>query len=461
MPSSSSPSPFEHFNQLSLESMPPRSRAQSRSQPDDGSSPPPESESSDSSSDETTDTIVFPSKLSYSLSNLNQSIRDRVVYAMEDTRPQLVLQLCQARDQDVIFQVSELVEYNIRVGTQEGQFDTVRCNCQNQPPCQHILWLFDEIAKEVLVDQGRPLTLNDRGYSNELGNPFDAIREFHLDLLSASLHSRALSLPVSSEDDTPDPRRVQEIREMLASLQAVPIDEYRPDLFDAPPPRGNQVIERQDLECTIFRMLLGNHEFFRYFLSCMWADELVHNPFRRLQQRADAALAGLDAYGRDPSQQAAGRPKDVVWCANHLRRVEQQINAVIEQTERPLTEWEFRSAAGALIHILEAVVSLNRDLPPSNRPKAERNLYFNLIGDRDHEFVVGVLNNMPPSSITPLVGIVQDISNTIAGHGVPETYAVKLSRLVERCRGSSAGRSSASGSKRQGVGQDRKAKRMK
>src|SRR5262249_4736598 len=101
--------------------------------------------------------------------------------------------------------------------------------------------------------------------------------------------------------------RVREAREALASVAAVPVDEWRQDLSSGPSPaglassshprrRGTGLVRRRDLECTIFRMLLANDEFFNYFVSHLAASDPVRDPFRKLAQRVDRVLVDLDNY---------------------------------------------------------------------------------------------------------------------------------------------------------------------
>lgn len=132
------PPPTERFSQLSIENMPPTTRLQSRGRNEDWSS---ESEDGfDSATDE--GHLIFPSKLTYSLESLDEDTRDQVTNAMEDP-PQLALQQCQAKDQYVIFQVSELREYSIRTGTADSQWAIPSCSCEEEYPCRHSLWLFE------------------------------------------------------------------------------------------------------------------------------------------------------------------------------------------------------------------------------------------------------------------------------------------------------------------------------
>ncbi|KAI1845248.1 hypothetical protein JX265_005403 [Neoarthrinium moseri] len=460
------PSPTERFSQLSIEGMPPITRQQSRNRQEDLSSESEADTSGDASnSDATESPFVFPSGLAYNLENLNENIQGQVTAAMDEP-PQLVLQDCQARDDTFIFQISEVIEHNIRTGSVSSGWAIPSCSCQDEQPfrriCRHVLWLFDQITKEIFDNRGQALTMNEHGFSEELGergNPFEMISEFHLDILADSLHSRMLRAGSPTDEDILNPRRVQDVREILASLNSTPVDEYRRDIFDNPR-LGKRVIKRNDLESTVFRMLCRNNEFFHYFLSSMRSDELVNNTFRRLQQRADVALAGLDAYAQTSAQSTVGNPKNVAWCATHLRLIVQKVHTSLEYAQREPKPWERHTAACTLVHVLRCVVDRSSDLPPQELPKRERNLYFRLVGNRDENFVIGVLNSIPPSSVHPLAGALEQILEDIGRLGAPVTYVEKLRALHQRARRAHPA-ASPTGSKRQGGGQERRAKRMK
>ncbi|KAI2470014.1 hypothetical protein F4781DRAFT_430751 [Annulohypoxylon bovei var. microspora] len=444
--------PTERFKKLSLESMPPVTRLQSqRLQAEDSSS---ESETEPDFDFDDDGYMTSPSNLRYSLDLLDEETRDNVTRAIE-VPSQFMLRGCQAGDQRCLFLVTEPVEYTIRTGTEQSGYGIPSCTCESgergESPCRHILWLFDQITSQVLGVQRDPFILSQHGFPTELGNPYDAISDFHLDMLADSLHC-----DVINQSAYPNPRRVQETREILASLNEVPIDEYRPDLFDNPR-RGKKVIKRGDLEQTIFRMLLCNDDFFQYFLSSMRADELNKNRFRSLQHRADAALAGLREYAETPSLQTVARPKNVEWCAMHLAMVTHQIHSVIHNTDRPLETWELRAAARTAVHALEQVADHNQDIGPADLPKEKRNLFFRLIGDQDRNFAVDVLSSIPPQILGPWIDDLTAVQEKISDHGAPDSYTTRLGSLMSHLRS----RWAAAGSKRTGQGQDRRAKRMK
>ncbi|KAI0890614.1 uncharacterized protein GGS22DRAFT_15853 [Annulohypoxylon maeteangense] len=444
--------PTERFKKLSLEGMPPVTRLQSqRLQAEDSSS---ESETEPDFDFDDDGYMTSPSNLRYSLDLLDDETRDNITRAIE-VPSQFVLRGCQAGDQRCLFLITEPIEYTIRTGMEDSGYGVPSCTCESgergESPCRHILWLFDQITSQVLSVQRGPFTLSQHGIATELGNPYDAISDFHLDMLADSLHC-----DVVGQSPDPNPRRIQESREMLASLNEVPIDEYRPDLFDNPR-KGKKVIKRGDLEQTIFRMLLCNDDFFQYFLTSMRADELNKNRFRSLQHRADAALAGLQQYSENPHLQNVAQPKNVEWCAMHLAMVTHQIHSVIHNTDRPLETWELRAAARTAIHALEQVVDHNEDVGPPDLPKEKRNLFFRLVGDQDRNFAVDVLSSIPPQVLSLWIDDLTAIQEKISELGAPDSYITRLSSLVNHLRS----HRTATGSKRTSQGQDRRAKRMK
>jgi hypothetical protein len=454
-----SPSPTERFSQLSIESMPPTTRSQSRTQQDDSST---ESDDKSVHSDHADNCLRFPSELTYSLENLDSDLRQHVIDAVEEL-PQIVLQECVARDEHVMFQVSELMRFRIRTESKSSDRATPTCSCGDESPgrtpCRHILWLFDQITSQIFDNRGEVLTLNSQGYSDLLANPYEMITDYHLDILADDLHSRVLKTASGAEDALYNPRRVQEVREILASLHRTPIDQYRPDIFDHPT-GGRRVIKRNDLECTIFRMLCQNNEFFQYFLSCMKSDELVNNPFRKLRKRADAVISGLDAFASSASRASSDKPMDVRWCATHLHIIVGKIQTAILRARRPLEAWERQTAARTLLHILQEVVKRSQSLPSSTKPEDDPTLYSELIGGRDRGFAIGALKALVPDGIQPFVGNLDWVIFNMQQNGVPLSYINKLKDISRGAHHAPIAGSSL-GSKRQGGGLGGRAKRVK
>ncbi|KAH8196780.1 hypothetical protein TruAng_009051 [Truncatella angustata] len=441
--------------------MPPTTRLQHRSQRHESST---ESEDSSDESTQADNCIRFPSKLIYTLEGLDKDKRRHAIDAIEDPS-QIILQKCAAREKFVVFQVSELKHFDIRSGSKESRWETPSCSCQDgmtgQTPCRHILWLFDQITSQLFDIRDELLTLNDQGISNRLEDPYDMITRCHLNILADDLHIQSSGKVSDARDGPYNPRRVEEVREVLASLHRTPVDQYRPDIFTSPT-GGTRPVKRNDLECTVFRMLCENNEFFHYFMSCMRNDELIHNPFRKLQKRADAVLAEHDAYAKSVSANSDDEeyPANVQWCAMHLRIIVQKIQTCALRSRRPLEFWERREAARCLLRILKEVVDRCEDLPPTHAPKLDRNLYINLIGDRDHNFAIGALNSLSPDAIHPLADDLSQTIDNMSTHGVPATYVEKLREIHQRARKARV-LNSTLGSKRHRGGQGGRAKRAR
>ncbi|KAK7989020.1 hypothetical protein PG989_009335 [Apiospora arundinis] len=442
-----SPSPTERFSQLSIESMPPTTRSRSRIQDPDDS--PAESQHDSVEPGYNPDgSITFPSGLSYSLDELDEATQEEIAEIM-------------AREDFIVFQVAELVQHSVRAIKPGSQQPLPDCSCEEhartQRPCRHMLWLYDQITNQLEPTQASPLTLTRGAYPSELGNIYDRINEFHLDMLAEALHSQVPDMD-TNDDNRVNPRRVQTIREMLASLNAAPTEGYRPDLFTHPT-KGKRIIKARDLEGTIFRMLLRNDSFFQYFRSSLKYDELLRSPLRKLQWRVETAIAKFDTFRLAPGRPSQGRAKNAEWCAGHLLDVDRQIKSIIQHTDHPLSDRERHEIISFLVHMIQEVVQ--RNMPLDGEVRAERNLYYVLLGDRDRDFITGTLESMPPSNIYAFTAEITTVIDTLGqfGYGIPDTYLDKLRKIVKKARHSNTG--SPSGSKRSSGGQDSKAKRMK
>ncbi|KAK7907867.1 hypothetical protein PG985_005945 [Apiospora marii] len=440
--------------------MPPTTRSRSRMQePDD--SPAASEPDSEELGCNASGICTFPSRLTYSLDELDEGTQAEVASIMFHDPPKCILQECVAREEGfIVFQVAELVQHSVRAIQPGTKCDFPPCNCEEhartQRPCRHMLWLFDQITNQLVPTQRTPLTLTKGGYPSELGSLYDRINEFHADMMAEALHSQE---PVDTEDDNrTNPHRVQAIRDMMASLDASPVDEYRPDLF-ANPTKGKRVIKARDLEGTIFRMLLRNDSFFQYFRSSLKYDELLRSPLKKLQWRMETAIAKFDAFRLAPDRPSHGRFKDAQWCAAHLSDVDRQIKSIVLNKDHPYTNAEYYGIITLLIHMIQEVINRNDNVPREVR--ARRNLYSVLLGDKDRDFITGTLNDIPSEHLFPFTAEINGIIDTLGqlGYGAPATYIGKLRKIITHARHSSA--RSPSGSKRPSGGQDSRAKRMK
>ena len=476
--------PISRFSRLSLvETMPPTTRSKSRAasmapapnyRSDAESSIDSETDSDLSDFDEDAPSLVrSPSRLLYRLDDLPPRSRNAVRDTFSDP-PRISLQRCRLIDDTYAFQMTELVTRSVRIRASGDGESRLSCSCtgpdyrgggEHQETCPHLLWLLDQLLKQTLYhhDRNEPVTMNRTGYAHEMGDPFQTIARHHLDVLAAGIHCPLVD--PDDSDDQLDQTRTLEARELLSSVYSTPPDQFRPDIFDHPTP-GRKVVKRNDLNRTVFRMLLDNGHFFHYLLSLSRPTDPVNDPFRKLSQRVDLVLRSLDAAAAAVAQTAAStssssveHPTTVAWAARHILGCVNHIRSALYSRDHPLRPAEALSAASALVHILGAVVARNHDVQRDG-PRPDRNLYLRLIGDRDQDYVIGVLALIPEAA-SQFLSDLEELLDQIGIHGAPATYVDKFRSLLGRLRTSTTG--AAAGLKRQGQGQaaDRRSKRMK
>lgn len=472
--------PVSQFGRLTLENMPPTTRSKSRAASMATSMPPPSSYPSDeeeSSLDEESDSdlsdfdfdedapsvVRSPSRLLYRLDDLPPRSRSAVRDVFSDP-PKISLQRCRLIDDTYAFQMTELVTRSVRIrasGDGESRLSCSctgpKCNGEHQETCPHLLWLLDQLLKQTLYhhDRNEPLTMKRSGYAQEMGDPFQSIARHHLDVLAAGIHCPLVD-PVS--DDQVDHTRTLEARELLSSIHSTPPEQFRPDIFDHPTP-GRKVLKCNDLDRSVFRMLLDNGHFFNYLLSLSRPSDPVNDPFRKLSQRVDLVLRSLDAATETGAVSSVEHPTNVAWAARHILGCVNHIRSTLYSRDHPLRPPEALSAAAALVHILGSVVVRNHDVQrDGSRP--DRNLYLRLVGDRDQDLVIGVLGLIPEAA-SQFLNKLEELLDQIGIHGAPASYVEKFRSLLARLRTSRTG----AGLKRQGQGQgqaaDRGRKRMK
>lgn len=468
--------PVSRLSRLSLKEMHPTARAQARTasqatssqdpdQEESSSDPESDSDVSDLDGDETPTVVRSPTKLIYNLEQLSERRRAAVRDVFSEP-PKIALQRCRRIDNTYAFQMTELVTRSIRIRAPDSGSPRLSCTCgEEDAPCSHLVWLLDQLQKQTLYDHddGKPLTMTAEGFAEEMGDPFQKIADYHLDVLADGLHCQVVVEPGAYSDEEMDRHRVLESRELLSSIHGMDPEDFRPDIFINPEP-GTKVLRRHDLDCTVFRMLLDNHHFFHYFLSLSRSTDPVNDPFRKIAQRVDHVLRDLDAYSAQSSSSAttttAEPPADVSWAARHLVGTVRLIKSAIYDRDHPPQLHEKLSAVRTLVHILAAVVARNRDVHPGPSRRS-RNLYLNLIGDHDQDFVVAELNLLPPEAASAFLHTLEAVHDQIGLHGAPASYVTKLRALLARLRTSTAG--AGAGLKRHGKGQGthRGSKRMK
>ncbi|PTB62978.1 hypothetical protein BBK36DRAFT_1128386 [Trichoderma citrinoviride] len=446
--------------------------------------------------DELSMVVQSPTKLAYNIHHLPEKAQDAVRDVFGEP-PAIALQQCRLIDNTYAFQMTELVTQSVRIhATGEGA-SRITCSCGRNDddsdaaePCSHLFWLMDRLTQQMLYDfdAKTPLTMMEAGFAEELGDPFTAIAEHHLDVLSAGLHCQVIDPEsVYGNEDEIASHRVQETRELLAAVYGMTPDEFRPDLDGRRLLGKKKVVKRNDLDCTVLRMLLDNPHFFDYFQSAVSRpQDAVSDTFRKLTQRIDRVLRRFDAYAADPAsatRRSAETPPDVSWAAKHMLGCIKLIRSCIFTRNRPLQPNEEDAAARTLVHILSAVAARNHDVSPlpatSESPlspspthpaaapmsRTERNLYLRLIGDadRDADFVLAELDLIPEAASQHLHTL-EAIFEDIGMHGAPVGYFDKFKALLGRLKGTR--RRSSGGLKRQGDAGDeggafRESKRMK
>lgn len=478
--------------------------------------------------------IRSPSRLLYDLQKLPRRDRALVRDAFDDP-PRLALQRCRRMDNYYAFQMTELVTRSVRIyagGHDDDESRTpssssaprLSCSChpekkkssgskgrrgeqeegeeeeddeeeeeetgEGQTTCPHLLWLLDQILHQTLYGRAchEPVTMAPgASHAQEMGDPFAAIAEHHLDVLAAGLHCPVVDPESDAHGDDEnddsqreeelDATRVLEARELLAAVYDAPDpDRFRPDIFDrgrGTPVAGTKVVKRRDLDRTVLRMLLDNHHFFNYFLAQARPSDPVRDPFRKLAQRADHVLRLLHrhhhhhqqqhhdraptgtssgATGRRPDRRSAEAPHDTdaAWASRHILGAVRTVESSIFSRQRPLSRQEALSAARTLVHILDIVVPSSPPPPPmttatqrssssSHAGRETADLYNMLIGNSNNkDFVIGVLGLLPEAA-SQFVHSLETVLDRIGVHGAPATYVERFRALLRRLRASGSG----------------------
>lgn len=485
-----------------------------------------------------------PSHLLYRLDGLPEIKRTAVRDVFSDP-PKVALQHCRRIDDDTYaFQMTELVPRSVRIHRRHDGISGLSCSCGSVGAgpvsanssfssssdgegsssggddessheglfCPHLVWLLDQVLAQTLYHHSRddPVAMRSDGYAQELGDPFDSIRRHSLDVLAAGLHCPLVADP-RRHGEVVDPTRALEARELLASVYEAEPDHFRPDIFGRRAGRGGGHVgslagmmrkydddddeddedekddetaragPEHDMDLHIAQMLLDNGHLFNYFLSRSRPSDPVNDIFRKLSQRVDIVVRHFD-------QQASrqdGADGIVAWAARHIDGCVDLIRSAVFSRRRPLTAPQSLSAASALVHMLEAVATRNRDVvsasvssatsrrPPRfsapratvTAPRAERNLYLRMIGDHDDDFVLGVLALIPQAATQFVHDLESLLDNYITVQGAPATYVSRFRSLLARLRTSRTGaglkRPAGGASREQGSSRERGSKRMK
>lgn len=429
-------SPTTGISRLSLEDLPSaipsqRNQMQTSRQEDFGREP--HGEGDDSMEEDEEGTVQSPTKLKYNLDHLSSDTQKLVRSLWGETfeePPQISLQWCDRMlDQDgnldfYAFQLHEVVPRSVRIGSPKSKFPEPECQCKLPKPCTHLIWLSDCIARQVLHDHDprEPLTLNARGYPNELGEPlFQSISDMRLDILADGLHCD-VGHPLSR--NSPSPQKVADAHAIVASIAEADehvFDSYRCDL-SSPDFKSSQLVHRKDAEATLFSLLLASHRLSTWLRSGLRPSDPPQNAFIQLESRAFHIFSDLDAYLSPASSfsstdtDTSEGPRDIPWAAQSVKRCVSQIKALIAHTETPLSPQERSSAARALVRILRGVVD-------------RKDLHERLVHDG---FVSDSLELLVDQ--TQYVDEIQDIMASIGLRGAPAAWVAEMEAVLARMR---------------------------
>lgn len=461
----------------------------------------------DDDDEEETRTIVRSpaTRIHYDISNLDRETQSEMRQLFQDTSPsdppQMVLQWCQLNQeqrhgQSYAFQLTETVPRSVRIGSSNSRYARPKCNCMgdSEKPCRHLMYILDQLdylTSNSLLDESVQ-KLGPQGYTAEMASPFERISKYHLDLLASNLHCEVGS-PESNTQ--PGPVRLEETREILATIASSDGDEYavkhyRPDVFDHHDSilKENGIISYDDLTSTVAKMLITNNDFFAYFLKLLEPNSIARDPFRKIQQHVDRVLGELDRYSRDPGGAQANSvegPRDVPWAAAHITRAVCTIQYLLQKRADITSSAERASAARTLMRILHVIVlEWNRDLPQPAAPRttnggsasadaslrpppmttssageprphsSHQNLYQTLIGSRTDKptaFVLETLEQLPEQN--QWIETLEEIELRLLDgtYGPPATFMEKLRDLISLMRSSRGSTSTSWGGTRGGT----------
>lgn len=459
-----SPSPpTSALRDLQISQMPPTTRSRARPLPvpysiitDDVTvkQEDPNNSDSDPDNDDNPSTVQSPTRLTYIIDQLSEKTKTAVREVFNEP-PKIAIEKCRKMDDTYAFQMTELVTRTVRIKAPSTGSQRLMCSCHTNridgEPCEHLFWLLDQLVKQTLYDHdhNKPLTMTSDGYAEEMGDPFQNLVNYHLDILAQDFrcqHLQPETQPAGYDDSndedeyllSPDDRRFQDSQELVSSFHDEP---YRPETFEYPIVVGKDVIQPQDLDYSVFRMLVDNAVFFQYFLSKMNPNDAIHDPFMNLSRRIDKVLRDLDDYSASSYLVASKSPpttpdlfgahktssesqQNVEWASRHIKGVVRIIRSYIFAQDDPLPPDEALCAARALTHILASVVNRNKDAHHGQN-RHDRNLYLRLIGDKDQNFIVGELSLIPGAASQFLYNL-ETILEQIVVHGAPTTYVSKF-----------------------------------
>lgn len=392
--------------------------------------------------DEDSDQVRSPTRLVYNLEALPEKTKSTVREAFNEP-PKMVVKHCRQVGDTFAFEMSEVVTRSVRIRAPSSGDARMSCSCpkgsrqDDKEPCSHILWLLDQLVKQTLYDTNheQPLTMTSAGFPAEMGDPFSAISDHHLNIVADGLHCRYVDSEGYNTINAYK-HRIEESRELLSSVyQESPYD-YRPDIFDEPL-LGPPTVKHKDLDYTVFRMLVDDDMFFRYFLSETSRGSDLVQQFRLLSHRINAVLQDFDLHNPN-SANANGDAKHtqgrhtITWAARHIKGVITLIRYALQSGERPLKTAEKDAAARTLIHILDTIVK-RYGRPFTGHNAKEQNLYQRFIGSEDCDFILNELEMIPQSAQLYLANL-ESIVDRMASSGVMWAYVDRFRKFNKQLK---------------------------
>lgn len=449
-------SPTIGISKLSLESMPPTTRSNQEMDPSrqEDTSRQPHGEADESAEEDNGSTIRSPTRLKYDIGRLSPRTQKLVRSLWGDTfeePPEISLQWCdrmldaEGNVDFYAFQMHEVVPRSVRIGSPNSQYSEPQCQCGAAKPCKHLIWLSDFIAQQALYDHNpqEPLNMNEQGYPEELGEPFQCISDMHLDVLADGLNCE-IGHPLARSG--PSPQRVAEAQSIIASIADVDervFDSYRSDLADASSFDPRSPVHHKDAEATLFSLLVASHRLSAWLRSRLRPSDPARSPFRQIESRARRILSDFDTFptsSPSPGQDAEGAC-DVPWAARGLTRCARQIHTLVSHPEAPLSPAERGNAARALVRILRGVVDRHphhhHHQTGNAQEGGEDSLYARLLighHQRDNEgFAADALGLLVDQS--QFVDEIEDIMAEVGRRGAAAPWVAKMEAVVARMRG--------------------------
>jgi len=372
-------------------------------------------------------------------------------------------------------------------GIQFGSSDNAlpRCSCGKQD-CRHMLWLLEQLSLAGVDITGD----TELGYYEQIASiGLERICEnlqWELDerqeskQLTWHLTKGSHQLPRGSRTRVSVQRKIDEIRDILATLSDLPLDDYPTNILDDFENfSADNILVKNDLHATVSRLLILDEALFDQFKNIVPPNVRASDYFYKMGRKAMDAFHRLDLYVENGPEASSTIQHDVIWCAQRLIEIVNAIGSNIK-TRRPLNTIARRAAAEALISILTEVVIhrntdayQNRNFPrrrPHGEPLRDQVLYQRLIGDpsphhslSDNSFVIEHLENLPEARF--FIVKLEEVLKHLSGIGwgpAPREYRDRLRGIIAQHKGNLGGPSTPSSMKRPGSSSDRKAnKRMK